>query len=139
MLASSFCSTVQVSFITLPCVWFAENFGVLLGLFWGCFSFGVFFLAKHWFPLNMLWLPALVCSGCLYVVNSLSKSYFSFSQFYIAEVDSVTQKALAESSNQKWHRQKAKRIPSSQEVNAVLHLSDSLIFLLVTLHNQQYS
>lgn len=86
-------------------------FGLLriLGFFWSSFSFGVF-LAKHWFPLNVLRLPDSVCSGCLSVMNSLSKPYFSFSQFYIAEVDFITQKAPVESSNQKRHRQKVKGI-----------------------------
>lgn len=114
------------------------------GAWGGCFVFVGFFLQT----LSLLRLPASVCSGCLYAVNSLSKSYFSFSQFYIVEVDFVTQKTPRENSNQKWHRQKVMGIseetetffvPSSQEVKAVLHVSDSLIFIPVTLNNKQYS
>lgn len=49
--------------------------------------FGWVFLANHWSPLSVLRLPA-----CLYVVNTLSKSYFSYSQFCIVEIDFLTQK-----------------------------------------------
>lgn len=58
----------------------------------------------------MLKLSLSLWLGCLYVVNSLGKSYFSFSQLYIVGVDFVTQKTSRENSNEKWHRQKVKRI-----------------------------
>lgn len=83
------------------CLLLFPMFGLLRiwGFFWGCFVLGFFWQTTD--PLSVLRLPASVCSGCLYVVNSLSKSCFSFSQFYIVEVDFVSQKTPRENSNQK--------------------------------------
>lgn len=157
MWVASFCSSVQILFVTFPHLWFAKNFEVFLGLFWFVgvvfvvqlvgFWFGLV-LANHWSPVSVLRLPASVCSWYLYVVTSLSKPYFSVSQFYIVEVDFVIQKTPRQKSNQKWHRQRVIGIseetetffvPLSQEMKAVLRVSNSLIFIPVTLNNYQYS
>lgn len=157
MWVASFCSSVQILFVTFPHLWFAKNFEVLLGLFWFVGVVFVVQLVGFWFglvlanrssPVSVLRLPASVCSWYLYVVTSLSKPYFSVSQFYIVEVDFVIQKTPRQKSNQKWHRQRVIGIseetetffvPLSQEMKAVLHVSNLLIFIPVTLNNYQYS
>lgn len=115
--ASSVCRLLYFATQYKFCLLLFPMFGLLkiLGVLGGLFCFHGVFLANHLSPLSLLKLPASVCSGCLYAVNSLSKSYFSFSQFYIVEVDFVTQKTPRENSNQKWHRQKVMGISEETE------------------------
>lgn len=102
------CANLFILQLSTNGTYYFSMFGLLRiwGFLWGWFVF----LSNHWSPLSVLRLSLSLWLECLYAVNSLCDPYFCFSQFYIVGVDFVTQKTPRENSNEKWHRQKVKRL-----------------------------